>query len=494
MDNDTAASVSGIQRDPDLLAAYRRDASGLVANPEAVARPRDEQDLDEIITAALKARMPITPVGGLSSTTGAPLAPCGLALDMRGLSGLVDLQPHPTRNDARIAIVRPGTNLAALQDQLAEAGWLYPPDPTSAPDCTVGGSVATNASGPRSFAYGSTRHWVAGVELCDGTGRRTWLRRDYATKHALGYGFVANPLDLVVGSEGSLGILRVLELTVIPKPAQVVGLWCSFADLEAALTWLNAARRLASRSTYNTTIPDGATASVGPAATTLLALEGFDAAALGILRRAAGAASLVGNSATAIYAELAPPADAETSAWLVRWLDAVATAGGGEPLDVRPLHTPTQQALFTRLRHHLPATMNELGTTAAAAGGRKLSTDWAVPPERLGEMFAAVDQALVAAQLEHLTHVRYGHWGDGHPHHNLIAPDAATLTRLLPIIEALYDHARTLGGSFAAEHGIGKLKAAYWRRSLPAPILAAARAIKRALDPHELMAPGNFWG
>ena len=142
-----------------------------------------------------------------------------------------------------------------------------------------------------------------------------------------------------------------------------------------------------------------------------------------------------------------------------------------------------------RMRHAVPATMNERGAARRAAGGRKVSTDWAVPYPRLAEAVAFARQAARDAGVEQA--VIYGHAGNGHPHQNFIAHDADELARIEAAVEATLRHVIALGGTVSAEHGIGKLK----RRWLPlqlAPLqIAVMQAVKRELDPQGILAPGN---
>jgi FAD/FMN-containing dehydrogenase len=133
--------------------------------------------------------------------------------------------------------------------------------------------------------------------------------------------------------------------------------------------------------------------------------------------------------------------------------------------------------------------MNERGAAFRASGGRKVSTDWAVPYRQLA---GAIDVARGLADRHGVEQaVTYGHAGNGHPHQNFVARDAAEVARIERVVEETLRHVLTLGGTVAAEHGIGKLK----RRWLPLQLtplqLSAMRALKRELDPQGILAPGN---
>jgi FAD/FMN-containing dehydrogenase len=144
-----------------------------------------------------------------------------------------------------------------------------------------------------------------------------------------------------------------------------------------------------------------------------------------------------------------------------------------------------------RLRHAVPATMNERGARCRAAGGRKVSTDWAVPFRRLKDAIADARRLAADAAIE--PPVIYGHAGNGHPHQNFIARDGAELARVEQVVEQTLKQVIALGGTVAAEHGIGKIKRRWLSLQLTPLQLGVMRAMKAALDPGALLAPGNLF-
>jgi FAD/FMN-containing dehydrogenase len=142
-----------------------------------------------------------------------------------------------------------------------------------------------------------------------------------------------------------------------------------------------------------------------------------------------------------------------------------------------------------RFRHAVPAFMNERGAARRAYGGRKVSTDWAVPYRLLPQALEAARRFADARQVPHA--VAYGHAGNGHPHQNFIAHDADELARINAVVEETIHHVLSLGGTVAAEHGLGKLKR-HWLSVQLGPIqLEVMRALKRTLDPRGMFSPGN---
>jgi FAD/FMN-containing dehydrogenase len=143
------------------------------------------------------------------------------------------------------------------------------------------------------------------------------------------------------------------------------------------------------------------------------------------------------------------------------------------------------------MRHAVPATLNERAARYQAAGGRKVSTDWAVPYPRLAE---ALDMATATARAHGVELAAvFGHAGNGHPHTHFVARDPAELERIEHALDATVERVLAMGGTVAAEHGIGKLKRRWLDRQLSPVQLGLMRAVKRELDPYGLLAPGNVF-
>ena len=142
------------------------------------------------------------------------------------------------------------------------------------------------------------------------------------------------------------------------------------------------------------------------------------------------------------------------------------------------------------MRHSIPSTMNERGAKYFRAGGRKVSTDWAVPYAKLGD--AILTARSIASSLDIPQAVIYGHAGNGHPHQNFIASNHDELATIEKAVEATLRHVISLGGTVAAEHGIGKIKRRWLPLQMNALQIAMMAAVKRELDPDRLLAPGNI--
>jgi glycolate oxidase len=455
-----------VSRDLDVRNAYARDASGLEMVPDAVARPTTIDEVRELVRAAIAERTPITPAGAQTSTTAASIADHGVLLSMAAMGKTIDVDPV-----SLVARVQPGVTVGGLNKQLAEIGLRFAPDPTSENDATVGGAIACNASGARSLRYGPTRAHVRSVHVIDGAGELVHLRRPQLEKNTVGFFAAQDPVDWIVGSEGTLGVIVEAELALVPLPAQEIGLAMPFAGDHDALAFVAAARERG---------------DVTPAHRPQC-LEFFDGAALAIARESVGGSWMRGATAL-VYLEQAADAGDDVDAALERWL-SLGESYGVNAADISVYADAASLRDARRFRHAVPAHMNERGSARRPHGGRKVSTDWAVPYRQLA---GAIDAARRFADERGVEQaVIYGHAGNGHPHQNFIANDPDDLRRINEVVDATIEMVLALGGTVAAEHGLGKLKRHWLRVQLSAAQLGVMQAIKTSLDPLGLFAPGN---
>ena len=455
------AAAPAISRDEEVRRAYAADASGLVLIPEGVARPTSADEVAALLAEATSAGTPVTAAGGQTSTTAASICDRGVLLSMRAMQRIIDVDPV-----ARVARAEPGVMVGELKRACAAHGLLLAPDPTSEEECTVGGAVACNASGARSLRYGPTRPHVRALRVALADGSLVELRRSALEKNTVGYALAHDPVDWFIGSEGTLGVVVEVELGLLPLPEQVIGLAIPFAAERDSLRFVVAARD-----------SDLVHARC---------IEFFDALALDIARQAEGSSEWAGGAGAFVYVEEVPPPGVEPA--LDAWL-ALAEAHGALVDDMRVYEGETALREARRVRHAVPAHMNERGAARRPHGGRKVSTDWAVPyrhlAQAIGRARALADEAKVPQA------VTYGHAGNGHPHQNFIAHDAGELARIERVVEATLREVIALGGTVAAEHGIGKLKRKWLPLQMSPLQVRAMQAVKRELDPAGILAPGN---
>ena len=450
-----------IERDADVRRAHASDASGLVLVPDGVARPTSHAEVAALLAECTSSRTAVTAAGGQTSTTAASITDRGVLLSLRAMDRVLDVDV-----ERGVARAEPGVIVADLKRACAAEGLLLPLDPTSEEECTIGGAVACNASGARSLRYGATRPHVRALTVALADGSMVELRRPQLEKNTVGYALAHDPVDWFVGSEGTLGVVVEAELGLLPLPEQVIGLALPFASELAALRFIVAARE---------------SAVLHPRC-----IEYFDHLALDIVRSVEGAREWAADASTFVYVEEEPPRGMAPA--LDEWL-SLAEQYDGLVDDARVYEGESALREARRTRHAVPAHMNERGDARRAFGGRKVSTDWAVPHRRLAEAIARARTLAREAGIEQA--VIYGHAGNGHPHQNFIAHDSEELGRIERVVEATLREVLAMGGTVAAEHGIGKLKRKWLPLQMTPLQLRGMEAVKRELDPAGILAPGN---
>jgi len=450
----------GLSSDQSVRDAYEADASGLHLVPDLVARPESVDDVIEVVRKAASDRTPITYAGAQTSTTGASITDKGILLSLLSLDRI-----SPPDEKGRTINVEPGALVGEIKRTAAAAGLLFAPDPTSEEESTIGGAIACNASGARTFKYGATRRHVRALKVVMASGELIEFRRPDLEKNTVGYAFAHDPIDWFIGSEGTLGIIVEAELSLLPLPHHVVGLAVLFRAERDALNFVIAARESPQLSAR--------------------CIEYFDGPAIEIARSVS--AGLIPPDATGmVYVEEEISDDLDST--LVRWIELIETIGP----DFEPLVFDGEARLreARRIRHSIPATMNERGNSFRNSGGRKVSTDWAVPYRRLPEAIKTARSLVSEAGIDEP--VIYGHAGNGHPHQNFVARDARELAGIEAVVEETLRRVLALGGTVAAEHGIGKIKRKWLPLQMNALQISMMTAVKSELDPLGLLAPGNI--
>jgi FAD/FMN-containing dehydrogenase len=450
----------GLSSDKSVRDAYEADASGLHLVPDLVARPESVDDVIEVVRKAASDRTPITCAGAQTSTTGASITDKGILLSLLSLDRI-----SPPDEKGRTINVEPGALVGEIKRTAAAAGLLFAPDPTSEEESTIGGAIACNASGARTFKYGATRRHVRALKVVMASGELIEFRRPDLEKNTVGYAFAHDPIDWFIGSEGTLGIIVEAELSLLPLPHHVVGLAVLFRAERDALNFVIATRESPQLSAR--------------------CIEYFDGPAIEIARSVS--AGLIPPDATGmVYVEEEISDDLDST--LVRWIELIETIGA----DFEPLVFDGEARLreARRIRHSIPTTMNERGNSFRNSGGRKISTDWAVPYRRLPEAIETARSLVSEAGIDEP--VIYGHAGNGHPHQNFVARDTRELAGIEAVVEETLRRVLALGGTVAAEHGIGKIKRRWLPLQMNALQISMMTAVKSELDPLGILAPGNI--
>jgi len=430
----------------EAFAADESEATPVV--PDAVVRAHDATDVSTVLRIANAHGVPVTPrAGGTGRVGGAVPAHGGIVLAFEGMTQIKGIE----RVD-QLVVVEPGVITGELHRTVEAEGLFYPPDPNSYDGCRLGGNVAANAGGPRAFKYGVTRNYVLGmhVVLADGTpitvGRRT-------TKGVTGYDLTS----LIVGSEGTLGVVTEITLRLIPNPPAVATLLAFFDDDRVIAH---------------------AVAALGSARLVPRCLELLDSIALGLVQRDAGLAIPPGAKAMLlIELDGDEPALAND---LERAGNALAELGA---LDVLVAQKAGE-------RERLWSARRELSRTLRKSARFKLSEDVVVPKSRLAELLATCREL---SERHGVVMPTYGHAGDGNLHVNFLWNDADDRPRVDAAIEGLFRAVVALDGTLSGEHGIGILKAPYLPLEQDESLIELQRRIKRTFDPNGILNPGKIF-
>lgn len=428
----------------DAAERYGGDASHLRGRPSGAVRPADRDELVAVVQWARRHRVALVARGAGTSLDGESVPADGaVVVDLTGWDQVVELAVED-----RLVRVGPGLINRALDRRLAEVGLFFPPNPGSWTTSTLGGNVATNAAGPRSFKYGSTRRWVLGAEVVLGTGEAIAVGGRVG-KRSTGPDLLA----LLVGSEGTLGIFTELTLALAPRPAR--------------------------RTALVVPVPPGA--PLGRVARAIARWPTSALSAVEYLDRSCAEAltdesrGRLPSNAALLLLELESADEAAETVELAHAMERLERIGLTEPAVV----APDADELWT-LR-------GRSGLALEQRWGTRLREDVAVPLSRIDELLASI--AAIGASLGIAVPV-FGHIGDGNLHPNFVV-DPASPTGLVARTRLLRA-ARDLGGTISAEHGIGSAKAEFLPWEVPAAGLAVLRAVKSACDPDGILNPGKI--
>ena len=453
--------------DQDIVKGFCTDSSNYPGYAEALVRPKSTNEVIEIVKEANLKKIPITTIGNRSSLTGSAAALGGWILDTSQMTKIFEINPKE-----KFAIAEPGMMLSELKKTILENDVFYAPDPTSEKECFFGGSIATNASGSRTFKYGSTRKYVRALEVVLASGETLNIRRPEIEKNTFGYLPFQNMVDIFVGSEGTLGVITKIEVELLEKPENFFGGMAFFKTLSEALDFVvNIRRNLLHLSTV-----------------TPRAVELFDHLGLDIIRPDS-AFKIPQETQAAIFFEQEYKTE-EFESVLNNWLSFL---GKNKAIvdDTIIADVPKQQEELRRLRHKVPSHLFEEGGKFVKDGGGKISTDWSVP---INKIHTVIDYAeSLAKETKIIEPVIYGHIGNGHPHYNFIAKNSIQKKQILEVVHKTCQKVVSLGGTIAAEHGIGKIKKDFVKYQYPKQIIDSMKALKQSLDPNGIMAPGNMF-
>ncbi|HEU0122719.1 MAG TPA: FAD-binding oxidoreductase [Bryobacteraceae bacterium] len=445
--------------------SYLEDASGAKGRADRICVPADEAELLALLAEARQEKAAVTVAGGGSGLTGGRVPNGGWVISMEKFRRL-DIRSGS-------ATVGAGVTLHDLHAAAKSSNQFYPPDPTETM-AFLGGTISCNSSGSRSFKYGATRRWIQRLRVALVDGQVLDVRRGDAIdfdvpvipqpeskKHSAGYPLRPGMdwIDLFTGSEGTLAVVIEADVTLLPNPSELLNGIVFFPSDEAAHNALDTWRA----------IPN------------LRMLEYVDDPALRMIEQRYP--DVPSTAHAALIVEQIIESDADLDAWA----DRLAAAGAFEEQSWFG-SSDRDRERFRKFRHALPETSLAI---SQKNGFPSLGTDFSVPVPRNREMFDFYREHMERIMPGH--YCIFGHVGDAHPHVNMLP---ATQTEFDAGTEALMIFARkaaSLGGSVAAEHGLGKRKAKFLPIQYSAEQIEAMKAVKRRLDPDWRLSPGTLF-
>ena len=530
-DFESVRRVDGFEAIRAEFPAYLTDESKLSCRPfDHLFFPRTEAELSAVLREMGRRGAKVTVAGARTGLAGGCVPQEGALVSLENFDRVLAVYCDPASAEWRLQ-AQTAVNLRTIAAQLAVKrfpdiescadgdtlltldrfrqdpdDYFYPPDPTEM-SASLGGTVATNASGARTFRYGPTRAWVRGIRVMLANGEVLDLPRgryfaspagefivtdttgrDYRvkspayssprTKNTAGF-FTAPQMDLVdlfIGSEGAFGIITAATVGLLRRTPKISVVQFLKSD-EQAIALVEALR--------------------ADARIRLDFLEMYSGSALDLLRgrqmrdaKSVGTPAIPETAGSALFIEFDFDPAAQDAH--LAPIDAAVRACGGSLSNSWAAYETRELDRLKHFRHILPETINAVIAERKKAhpGLHKLGTDLAVPDERLRDMWAVYRDALAGAGLEWAA---FGHIGNNHVHINIMPRDMADLGKALGLYQMFAEKAVAFGGSVSAEHGIGKLKAKFLKTMFTPAEIESMRAVKRALDPEMLLNPGNIF-
>lgn len=442
-----------VLEDPADCWPYGYDNSRRQARPEAVGFATEAGQVRDVVRLCNEAHVPLVARGRGTGTTGAAVPVAGgLVLSLERMDRILELAP-----DDRLIVVEPGAINRAVQEAAATAGFFWPPDPSSADYCTVGGNLAHNSAGPRAVKYGTPRENTLGLRAVTGAGEpiRAGVR---TTKGVVGYDLTR----LIIGSEGTLAVITEITLRLLPRPKLQTDLLIPFPSIAAASQAAGA-------------IVDQ---RILPATMEFMEQKALRAAEEFLKKRAPFREA---------EAHLLIQLDGDRAEDLRSQYERIGEiVSGHEAIDVLVAEDrPSQERLWEMRR-----ALSEALTQKSPVRERE---DVVVPKSRIPELF----ERMSLLSKKHETEiVSFGHIGDGNVHVNILKEkinDKAWQDTLPVLLRELFQIVVSLGGTVSGEHGIGYVKKEFLPLAVDNPALEMMKAVKRAWDPDEILNPGKIF-
>lgn len=441
--------------DEEALARYGQDETeDLNFPPDIVLLPRTTSEISEVMKICYRHKIPVTPRGAGTGLSGGALPSSGgVVISFERMNTIIEIDQRNLQ-----VITEPGVITEVLQDAVKEKGLFYPPDPSSRGSCFIGGNVAENSGGPKAVKYGVVKDYVLNLELVLADGSVIWTGAN-VLKNATGY----NLTQLIVGSEGTLGLVTKIVLRLIPLPRHEMLMLVPFNDLEKAGAAVSAIFRAGH-------IPS--------------ALELVEIDALKIV------SSMVQSNAVPVTDDMAAHLIIETDGndpdvLMTEMEDIAALLTQFDCGEIFLAGDSQQKAELWKLRRRV--------AEAVKLDGYSIEEDTVVPRAELPKLIRGVKA--LASEYDFKV-VCYGHAGDGNLHIR-IKKEGCTYSLnnpgIIPALRALFKLVKELGGTISGEHGIGIIQKEFMDIVFDPPAIELMKQIKKAFDPHNIINPGKMF-
>ena len=441
--------------DAESVAKYGRDETeNLFYAPQVIVKPRTPQEISALLKICNQYLIPVTPRGAGTGLTGGALPNFGgLVISMERFNSILEIDERNLQ-----VTTEPGVITEVLQNTVKEKGLFYPPDPASKGSCFIGGNISENSGGPKAVKYGVVKDYVLNLEVVLPTGEIIWTGSN-VLKNATGY----NITQLIVGSEGTLGIVTKIVLRLIPHPKYDLLLLAPFNSLEKASEAVSAIFR----------------AGITPSAMELMEIESIKLAS----KMCESTAIPITDDLTA---HLIIEVDGNNLDVLMNEMEAISEVlSNFEVGELYFADDAQQKNELWKIRRKA----NE----ASVAAGYTIEEDTVVPRAELPKLIKGV-KAL--GEENGFKVVCYGHAGDGNLHIRINHPTikkSFESEEMKNILTALFELVKKLGGTISGEHGIGLIQKSYMPVMFDKVTLELMSGIKKTFDPNNILNQGKIF-
>jgi glycolate oxidase len=441
--------------DEESFEKYGRDETEkLHYSPAVVVKPRKAEEISALMQLANKHLIPVTPRGAGTGLTGGALPHLGgLVIAMERFNSILDIDERNLQ-----VTTEPGVITEVLQNAVKEKGLFYPPDPASKGSCFIGGNISENSGGPKAVKYGVVKDYVLNLEIVLPTGEIIWTGSN-VLKNATGY----NLTQLIVGSEGTLGIVTKIVLRLIPHPKFDLLMLAPFDSLEKASEAVSAIFR----------------AGITPSAMELMEIESIKLASK---LCESTAITITDNLAAHLIIEV----DGNDKEVLMKDMEAIAEVLTN--FEVGELYFADDAQQKTELWK-----IRRKANEASVAAGYTIEEDTVVPRAELPKLIKGV-KALAAENGFKV--VSYGHAGDGNLHVRINHPlykKSYENEVIQDILFKIFELVKSLGGTISGEHGIGLIQKSFMPVMFDPITMELMKGIKKVFDPNHILNAGKIF-